>query len=90
MKNKVEISERTREIILKLQQTEITEHAIYMNLSKRVKKQSDREILQRIAKRGKAHSDLWSKYTNKSLKPQKFKSHYIFINEHNLWIYLCY
>ena len=73
MTNKIEISNKTKEAVLKLQQTEITEHAIYMNLSKRVKKQSDKEILQRIAKEEKMHSELWSKYTNKSLKPQKLK-----------------
>ncbi|NLY84983.1 MAG: rubrerythrin family protein [Tissierellia bacterium] len=69
----MKISEKTREIILRLQQAEITEHAIYINLSKRVKKESDRKILQRIAREEKNHSDLWSKYTGKSLKPQKFK-----------------
>lgn len=73
MKKEINISEKTREIILKLQQAEITEQAIYMNLSKRVKKQSDKEILQRIAREEGMHSELWSKYTNKTLKPQKFK-----------------
>lgn len=73
MDSNIKISEKTREIILRLQQAEITEHAIYINLSKRVKKESDRKILQRIAREEKNHSDLWSKYTGKSLKPQKFK-----------------
>ncbi len=73
MDSNIKISEKTREIILRLQQAEITEHAIYINLSKRVKKESDRKILQRIAREEKIHSDLWSKYTGKSLKPQKFK-----------------
>lgn len=73
MDSNIKISEKTREIILRLQQAEITEHAIYINLSKRVKKESDRKILQRIAREEKFHSDLWSKYTGKSLKPQKFK-----------------
>ena len=73
MKNDIEISPKTKEAILKLQQNEITEQAIYMNLSKRVKKQSDKEILQRIAREEKMHSKIWGKYTNQDLKPEKFK-----------------
>lgn len=44
-----------------------------MNLSKRVKKQSDKEILQRIGKKEEMHSKIWSKYTDKDLEPQRFK-----------------
>lgn len=73
MNSNTQISEKTRKTILKLQQNEITEHAIYMNLSKRVKKKSVKEILQRIGREEKMHSKLWSKYTNKDLKPEKFK-----------------
>lgn len=72
MENNV-ISSKAMETILKLQQSEITEHAIYMNLSKRVKKQSDKEILRRIANEEKSHSELWGKYTKKSLTPNKLK-----------------
>lgn len=73
MENIKAISESTREAILKLQQNEITEQAIYMNLSKRVKKTSDKEILQHIAREEKIHSKIWKKYTNKDLKPERFK-----------------
>lgn len=72
MKN-TNISEETRQAILKLQQNETTEQAIYMNLSKRVKKQSDKELLQRIGRDEGVHSKIWSKYTNKELKPQRLK-----------------
>jgi len=67
------ISEETRQIILKIQQKEVTEQAIYKNLSKRVKKQSDRELLQRISEEEGYHSNLWSKYTGKKLKPKGLK-----------------
>jgi len=71
--DKIAISEKTKQTILKIQQNEITEHAIYMNLSKRVKKQSDKELLQRIGEEERNHSNLWSKYTGKKLKPERLK-----------------
>lgn len=73
MKTNTKISEKTKQAILKLQQNEVTEQAIYMNLSKRVKKQSDKELLQRIGREEGMHSRIWSKYTNKNLEPQRFK-----------------
>jgi VIT1/CCC1 family predicted Fe2+/Mn2+ transporter len=68
---KVSLSEKTKQEILKLQQNEITEYAIYLNLAKRTKKQSDKEILERIAKDENVHNEIWSKYTNKKLKPNR-------------------
>ena len=73
MQENTGISQKTKEIILKLQQNEITEQAIYMNLSKRVKKQTDKEILARIGREEGMHSRIWSKYTNKDLKPQRLR-----------------
>ncbi|GMG95946.1 VIT1/CCC1 transporter family protein [Tepidimicrobium xylanilyticum] len=73
METNSKISKKTSQTILKLQQNEITEHAIYMNLAKRVKKQGDREMLQRIGREEGMHSKLWSKYTKRELKPQKLK-----------------
>ncbi|WP_262429263.1 VIT1/CCC1 transporter family protein [Paratissierella segnis] len=67
------ISDQTKQTILKLQQKEITEQAIYINLSKRLKKESDKEILLNIAKEEGMHSEIWGRYTNKELKPQRFK-----------------
>ncbi|NLW41443.1 MAG: rubrerythrin family protein [Tissierellia bacterium] len=73
MKADTMISEESLKAILKLQQNEVTEQAIYMNLAKRVKKQSDREMLERIGREEGMHSKLWSKYTKRELKPQKLK-----------------
>ncbi|NLY76606.1 MAG: rubrerythrin family protein [Tissierellia bacterium] len=67
------ISENTKQIIRKLQQKEVTEQAIYMNLSKRVKKESDKELLQRIGQEEGYHSKIWSKYTGRNPKPQRMK-----------------
>lgn len=73
MSRQVDISSDLNTILLKLQQYEITEKAIYLNLTKRVKKQSEKEILQKIADEEGKHSEVWSKYTNKTLKPQGLK-----------------
>lgn len=67
------LSKKTRQIILKRQQNEITEQVIYLNLANRVKKQSDKDVLHRIANEEGVHSEIWRKYTNKKLKPQKIK-----------------
>ncbi len=60
-------------IILKLQQNEVTEQAIYSNLAKRVKSQSEKDTLQRISKEEGIHSKIWEKYTNKKLTPNRLK-----------------
>ncbi|WP_058485281.1 VIT1/CCC1 transporter family protein [Defluviitalea phaphyphila] len=67
------ISKETKKTILKLQQSEVTEQAIYFNLARRVKNKSEREILQRIGREEGVHSEIWSKYTNKKLTPNRFK-----------------
>lgn len=67
------ISEKSKRILLRLQQNEITEQAIYINLAKRVKKQSDKELLQKIAKEEYLHSETWRRYTNKKLMPNRLK-----------------
>lgn len=67
------ISDKTKKIILKFQQNEITEQAIYSNLAKRVKSQSEKDTLQRIAKEEGIHGKTWEKYTNKKLSPNRLK-----------------
>lgn len=67
------ISEETKKILLKLQQNEVTEQAIYLKLAKRVKKQSEKDTLERIAREEGAHSKVWEKHTNKKLSPNRLK-----------------
>ncbi|MBH1941856.1 VIT1/CCC1 transporter family protein [Mobilitalea sibirica] len=67
------LSLKTMKIILKLQQNEITEKAIYLSLAKRVKKQTDKDILIRIAREEGMHGEIWSKYTQKKRKPRFLK-----------------
>jgi VIT1/CCC1 family predicted Fe2+/Mn2+ transporter len=73
IENNHNISEKSMQIILKLQQNEVTEQDIYLNLSKRVKKQSDKEVLERIAREENTHANIWEKYTKQKLRPQGLK-----------------
>ncbi len=63
----------TIKILQKLQQNEVTEKAIYSRLANRVKKESEKKTLQRIAKEEGKHAQVWRKYTNLDLKPEWFK-----------------
>ncbi|NLZ47674.1 MAG: rubrerythrin family protein [Clostridiales bacterium] len=67
------ISDQAKKIILRLQQNEVTEQAIYSNIAKRVKSQLEKDTLQRIAKEEGVHSKIWEKYTNKKLSPNRLK-----------------
>ncbi|PCG20510.1 VIT1/CCC1 transporter family protein [Brachyspira sp. G79] len=67
------ISKETLKLLLEMQQNEVTEHAVYLNLAKFVKKEDDKKVLIRIAKEEYAHAKILEKYTNKKLKPNKFK-----------------
>ena len=67
------ISKKTLKFLLEMQQDEVTEYAVYLNLSKFVKKEDDKNVLIEIAKEEYAHAKILEKYTNKKLKPKKFK-----------------
>ncbi len=61
-----------RDIILKMQQDEITEHRLYQKLAARTKGPNG-EVLARIAKEEWDHSQTWRKYSGQDLAPQGFK-----------------
>jgi VIT1/CCC1 family predicted Fe2+/Mn2+ transporter len=67
------LSEKTLAIITGLQQNEVTERHIYLNLAKRVKKESDKATLRRIAGEEAKHAEIWRRYTKKQLKPEWLK-----------------
>ncbi|NLL87853.1 MAG: rubrerythrin family protein [Firmicutes bacterium] len=67
------MSEKTLTIITGLQQNEVTERQIYLNLARRVGKESDKATLRRIAGEEGKHAETWRRYTNKRLKPQWLK-----------------
>jgi len=67
------ISEKTLKFLLEMQQNEVTEYYVYLNLVKFVKKEDDKRVLIDIAREELSHANTLEKYTNKKLKPQKFK-----------------
>ncbi|MGB4162852.1 MAG: VIT1/CCC1 family protein, partial [Bacillota bacterium] len=67
------ISKETIDRLLVFQENEITEYHIYNNLSKMVNDQGNKELLQRIARDEKAHYDFYSKYTQREVKPNRWR-----------------
>ncbi len=68
----IKISPELYEKLLKFQEQEITEHAVYRELSKRAEGKN-KEVLERISKDEKRHYEEWKKYTRKEVGPNKFK-----------------
>ena len=68
-----ELSKKAREIILKMQQGELTESVIYAEIAKFAKGEENKKTLLRLAEEEKAHYEIWKKYTGATMKPQKGK-----------------
>ena len=67
------ISKKSLALIEKMQQNEITESAIYANIAKFAKGDENKATLLRLSEEELAHCAIWTKYSNKTLKPQKLK-----------------
>ena len=67
------ISQKSLNIILKMQQNELNESYIYKAIANKMKDSHNKETLMRLANEEKAHYEIWKSYTNKELKPNKFK-----------------
>ncbi len=68
-----QLSQKALGIIKKMQQNEVNESAIYREIAKFAKGEGNRETLIRLANEEKAHSEIWEKYTQTKMKPQKRK-----------------
>lgn len=68
-----EISKRAMKIIRKMQQSELTESFIYEAIAKFAKGEENKKTLLRLAAEEKAHYEIWKKYTNIEMKPEKGK-----------------
>ena len=68
-----QLSPRAREIIIKMQQNEMTESAIYEKIAKFAKGEENKETLLRLAREERAHYEIWKKYTGAEMKPEKSK-----------------
>ena len=70
MKN---ISDKSLSIIRKMQQNELTESVIYREIAKFAKGEENKNTLNRLADEELKHYEIWKKYTNEDMKPEKLK-----------------
>jgi len=67
------LSKKIKKALLNAQQNEITEHYIYLKLSLKIKDPDNRQVLVDIAEDELKHYNIWKKYTETKVKPNKWK-----------------
>jgi vacuolar iron transporter family protein len=67
------ITKEQKKLILSMQKNEVTEYYIYKNIAARVKDKKNKNILLKIAAQEKEHAQVWEKYTNIKVKPNRMK-----------------
>ena len=68
-----ELSPKALSIIKKMQQSELNESVIYEEIAKFAKGEDNKNTLRRLASEEKSHYEIWKKYTQIEMKPQKRK-----------------
>ncbi|MGI5827667.1 MAG: VIT1/CCC1 transporter family protein [Patescibacteria group bacterium] len=58
------------------QQNEITEHLVYLKLSEQIKDKKNSEVLRKIASEEKKHAEVWKKYTEEDVQPNRFRAYF--------------
>lgn len=66
------VSEKTLNIIKKMQKNEITESVIYAKIAKFAKGDENKKTLMRLSKEEAEHASIWKKYTGDDVKPNKW------------------
>lgn len=67
----MQISEKTRKILIDMQRGEITEYFIYLKIASFVKDEKNSVILRRIGEEEKVHAGIWRNITGVDVKPKK-------------------
>ena len=67
------VSEKALTIIRKMQQNELTESMIYQKIAAFAKGEENKKTLLRLSQEEHAHYEIWKKYTDEELKPEKAK-----------------
>lgn len=67
------VSDQALAVIRKMQQSELTESAIYEEIAQFAKGIENKETLLRLAREEKAHYEIWKGYTGIDMKPEKAK-----------------
>lgn len=70
---KKQLSEKAMKIIKKMQQNELTESVIYEKIARFAKGDENKKTLLRLATEEGVHYEIWKKYTELDMKPQKLK-----------------
>lgn len=65
-------------VLKKFQKNEITEYHIYTRLAKIIKDKNNAAILERIGKEEKVHCEIWKKYTQTEIKPNKLRINWFY------------
>jgi rubrerythrin len=74
-----EISDALRDILIRMQNGEATEHRIYRNVSGLVKDSHNRQVLRRIAEDELAHSKLWQRYTGLASEGKRHEGAFLYL-----------
>lgn len=67
------VSPAAMEIILRMQQNELTESVIYEKIARFARGEENRQTLLRLSQEEKAHYHIWKKYSGVEMKPQRAK-----------------
>ena len=67
------VSEKSLNIIRRMQQNELTESVIYQKIAAFAKGEENKQTLLRLSREEHAHYEIWKKYTGEELKPEKGK-----------------
>lgn len=67
------LSAGAKQIVLRMQQNELTESVIYERIAAFAKGEENRRTLRRMAQEERAHYEIWKKYTGVAMKPEKAK-----------------
>jgi VIT1/CCC1 family predicted Fe2+/Mn2+ transporter len=73
-----DISQASKEKLLKMQKDEITEYKIYHKLADRAKNKKNASIMREIADDEKRHHDIWQKYTKTEVKAHTWKVYFYY------------
>ena len=67
------ISAQSLQLILKMQQNELTESIIYEKIARFAKGEENKQVLERLSKEEHAHYEIWKRYTGVDMQPEKGK-----------------
>lgn len=73
------VNENVKQLMLKAQKTEITEHHIYLKLAAATKDTENKKILEHIARDEMRHYKFWKKHTKTDIEPNMLKVWWYFI-----------